>query len=39
MSGEQYRIYQEQQRLREQLQEIMNKAGEKGAAGNKALEK
>ena len=39
MSGDQYQIYQEQQRLREQLQELMNKAGENGAQGNKALEK
>ena len=39
MSGEQYQIYQEQQRLREQLQQLMNESGTRGSNGNKALDK
>ncbi len=37
MSGEQYEIYKQQSALRQAFQEMMEKAGSKGKAGNKAL--
>ena len=39
MSGEQYQIYQEQQALREELQQMMHEQGKNGSNGNKVLEK
>lgn len=39
MSGEQFQIYQQQQQLREQLQEMLGKEGKNGTKGNKAIEK
>ncbi len=38
MTGEQYQLYQEQNALRNALQEILNKEGKSGAAGQKALQ-
>ena len=35
--GELFKIYQEQNALREQFQDLLNKAGQNGSAGNKAL--
>ena len=35
--GELFKIYQEQNALRQQLQDLLNKAGKNGSAGNKAL--
>jgi len=35
--GELFKIYQEQNALRQQFQDLLNRAGQKGAAGNKAL--
>jgi len=37
MSGEQYEIYKQQNALREAFKSLMDKAGSKGSAGNKAL--
>ena len=39
MSGEQYQIYQEQNTLRQALQEIMGKDGKTGSKGQEALER
>ena len=38
MTGEQYQIYQDQNVLREALQELMNKEGKSGSKGQKALQ-
>ena len=38
MTGEQYQIYQEQNALRNALQEIIGKEGKNGSAGQKALQ-
>jgi len=39
MSGKQFQIYQEQKKLRDQLNELLQKGGNKGNEGNKALDK
>ncbi|PIE49457.1 MAG: hypothetical protein CSA39_02465 [Flavobacteriales bacterium] len=39
MSGEQYRIYQEQNALKEALRELMEKRGDKNGNGKKAIDK
>ncbi len=39
MSGEQYQIYQEQQALRQALEQLMEKEGKNRSNGNKAIEK